>query len=76
MRLLAPHQAVDQLERGLGVGEAYEVGDPAADRIDRVGLRQQVQVAIGAVVEVELRARQRLEREAEARRSAAREAHR
>ena len=66
MRLLAPHQAIDQLRRRLGVREAREIGQLASPRAQRVALRQQLEIAIGLEIEHEPRARERLERDPEA----------
>jgi len=65
VRLLAPDQTVDQLERRLRVREPGEIGDARAERVHHLRAREQVQVAVGLEVEDELRARQRLERVAE-----------
>src|SRR5262249_30296927 len=72
VRLLAPHQAIDQLERRLGVRQPLEVLDPAAGGGEGVGLGQQGEVGVGLQVVDVAPARERLEREAETARGLAR----
>ena len=65
MRLLAPHQPVDQLGGRLRVRQPGEVRELAADGVERVRLRQQLQIAVRLVIEDVASVRQRLERVSE-----------